>query len=78
LLETLGGVDIVVHVLGGSHAPAGGFGVLTDCEWQKEIELNLMPAVRLDRALLPTMLAKGAPRQPHSDPPLPAPASRQS
>jgi NAD(P)-dependent dehydrogenase (short-subunit alcohol dehydrogenase family) len=59
-LETLGGVDIVVHVLGGSHAPAGGFGVLTDCEWQKEIELNLMPAVRLDRALLPTMLAKGA------------------
>lgn len=58
-LETLGGIDIVVHVLGGSHAPAGGFTSLTDGEWQKEIDLNLMPAVRLDRALLPTMLAQG-------------------
>jgi len=59
-LERLGGIDIVVHVLGGSHAPAGGFVVLSDFEWQKEIDLNLMPAVRLDRALLPTMLAQGA------------------
>ena len=59
VLETLGGIDIVVHVLGGSHAPAGGFTSLTDGEWQKEIDLNLTPAVRLDRALLPTMLAQG-------------------
>src|SRR5262245_33975541 len=57
--EHLGGVDSVVHIVGGSLAPAGGFAVLDDDEWQKEINLNLMPAVRLDRALLPAMIKKG-------------------
>ncbi|MDB5464130.1 MAG: short-chain dehydrogenase, partial [Phenylobacterium sp.] len=28
--DRLGGVDIIVHVLGGSSAPAGGFAVLDD------------------------------------------------
>lgn len=58
-LDTAGGVDIVVNVLGGSQAPAGGFGALDDGEWRREIDLNLMPAVRLDRALLPAMLVQG-------------------
>jgi NAD(P)-dependent dehydrogenase (short-subunit alcohol dehydrogenase family) len=56
----LGGVDVVVHMLGGSSAPAGGYLALDDTEWQNEIDLNLMPAVRLDRALLPEMEARGA------------------
>jgi NAD(P)-dependent dehydrogenase (short-subunit alcohol dehydrogenase family) len=56
----LGGVDILVHVVGGSSAPAGGFAVLDDEEWQKELNLNLLPAVRLDRALLPAMIAQGS------------------
>ncbi len=56
----LGGVDIIVHVVGGSSAPAGGFAVLDDDVWQKEFNLNLMPAVRLDRALLPAMIKKGS------------------
>jgi NAD(P)-dependent dehydrogenase (short-subunit alcohol dehydrogenase family) len=55
-----GGIDIVVNVLGGSEAPAGGFAALDDEAWRKEIDLNLMPAVRLDRALLPSMLAQGS------------------
>ncbi|MCF8480530.1 MAG: SDR family oxidoreductase [Rhodospirillum sp.] len=55
-----GGIDIVVNVLGGSNAPAGGFAALTDEEWRKEIDHNLMPAVRLDRALLPSMIARGS------------------
>ena len=54
----LGGVDIIVHVVGGSSAPTGGIAVLDDDEWQKEFNLNLMPAVRLDRALLPAMIKK--------------------
>ena len=58
--EQLGGVDIVVHVVGGSSAPAGGFAVLDDDEWRKEINLNLLPAVRLDRALLPAMIENGS------------------
>ncbi|KVN63049.1 SDR family oxidoreductase [Burkholderia stagnalis] len=56
VLERLGGVDIVVHVVGGSSAPAGGFSVLDDDEWNKALSLNLFPAVRIDRALLPSMV----------------------
>ena len=56
----LGGVDIVVHMLGGSSAPAGGFAALTDEVWRQEFDLNLFPAVRLDRALLPGMVAQGS------------------
>ncbi|QRK13249.1 SDR family oxidoreductase [Archangium violaceum] len=59
-LAHLGGIDILVNVLGGSSAPAGGFAALGDDEWRRELDLNLMPAVRLDRALLPSMLAQGS------------------
>jgi NAD(P)-dependent dehydrogenase (short-subunit alcohol dehydrogenase family) len=57
--KRLGAVDIVVHVLGGSSAPAGGFAALSDDVWQQELDLNLFPAVRLDRALLPAMVEQG-------------------
>jgi NAD(P)-dependent dehydrogenase (short-subunit alcohol dehydrogenase family) len=57
--ERLGGIDILIHMLGGSSSPAGGFAALSDDEWRKELDLNLMPAVRLDRALVPGMVARG-------------------
>lgn len=60
VLDRFGGIDVIVNVLGGSSAPAGGFAALTDDEWLKELNHNLMPAVRLDRALLPAMLAQGS------------------
>jgi len=56
----LGGVDIIVHALGGSSAPGGGYAALGEREWQQELNLNLLPAVRLDRALLPGMIEQGA------------------
>lgn len=56
--QRLGSVDIIVHVLGGSSAPGGGFAALDDEQWQRELDLNLLPAVRLDRALLPQMLER--------------------
>ena len=56
----MGGVDIIVHMLGGSSAPAGGYRALDDDEWRSELDLNLMPAVRLDRALLPAMTERGS------------------
>jgi NAD(P)-dependent dehydrogenase (short-subunit alcohol dehydrogenase family) len=56
--QHLGGVDILVNVVGGSSAPAGGFAALDDSQWSKELNLNLMSAVRLDRALLPAMIAQ--------------------
>lgn len=57
--ERLGGVDIIVHMLGGSAAPVGGFAALDEEAWANELALNLMPAVRLDRALVPDMVARG-------------------
>jgi len=56
----MGGVDIIVHMLGGSSTPGGGFAALGEAEWQAELALNLLPAVRLDRTLLPGMVAQGA------------------
>jgi NAD(P)-dependent dehydrogenase (short-subunit alcohol dehydrogenase family) len=56
VLQRLGGLDILVNVVGGSSAPGGGALALTDDEWQKAINLNLFPAVRLDRAFIPGML----------------------
>lgn len=59
-LMQLGGVDIIVNVVGGSSAPGGGFAALTDTEWQNALNQNLMSAVRLDRALLPSMIEQGS------------------
>jgi NAD(P)-dependent dehydrogenase (short-subunit alcohol dehydrogenase family) len=54
-----GGVDIIVHNVGGSSAPAGGFAVLSEADWWDTLNLNLMAAVRLDRSLVPGMLQRG-------------------
>lgn len=55
-----GALDILVHVVGGSSTPPGGFAVITDEQWLAELNLNLLGAVRLDRALLPAMLESGS------------------
>lgn len=56
VLQRFGGIDILINTVGGSSAPSGGVLALTDEDWQKEIDLNLLAAVRLDRALIPGML----------------------
>lgn len=58
--ERLGGIDILVHMLGGSSSPPGGFAALGDEDWTRELAMNLMPAVRLDRELVPAMTAQGS------------------
>jgi NAD(P)-dependent dehydrogenase (short-subunit alcohol dehydrogenase family) len=58
VLQQFGGLDILVNSVGGSSAPSGGVLALTDDDWQKEINLNLFPAVRLDRAFIPGMLER--------------------
>ena len=60
VVEYLGGLDILVHNLGGSSAPGGGFAALTDELWLDEINLNLLAAVRLDRNFVPGMIDRGA------------------
>jgi NAD(P)-dependent dehydrogenase (short-subunit alcohol dehydrogenase family) len=52
-------VDAIVHVVGGSHAPGGGFRALDEQGWLDELNVNLLGAVRLDRGLAPGMAARG-------------------
>ena len=54
------GVDIIIHNVGGSSAPSGGFITVTDELWQQAMDDNLYPAVRLDRGLLPSMIEQGS------------------
>ena len=58
VLARLGAIDIAVNVVGGSTAPAGGFAALDDAAWWTALNQNLMSAVRLDRGLLPSMIAQ--------------------
>jgi NAD(P)-dependent dehydrogenase (short-subunit alcohol dehydrogenase family) len=58
--QTYGGVDILINNLGGSETPGGGFSVLTDNNWEESLQTNLLAPVRLDRGLLPAMLAKAS------------------
>jgi NAD(P)-dependent dehydrogenase (short-subunit alcohol dehydrogenase family) len=60
MLGTFKGVDIIVHNVGGSSAPSGGFITVTDELWQQAFDENLYPAVRLDRGLLPSMVERGS------------------
>ena len=60
VISRFGGIDILVNVVGASSAPSGGFSMLSDEEWQKELNINLMAAVRLDRDLLPRMVQRGS------------------
>jgi NAD(P)-dependent dehydrogenase (short-subunit alcohol dehydrogenase family) len=55
-----GGLDIMIHNVGGSAAPGGGALALSDDDWQHAFDTNLFAAVRLDRAFLPSMLKQGS------------------
>jgi NAD(P)-dependent dehydrogenase (short-subunit alcohol dehydrogenase family) len=56
----LGGVDILVNNAGGAQARPGGSVDIDDKAWQEVLEVNLLGAVRLDRALLPGMVERGS------------------
>jgi len=56
-LDRFGGVDILVNNAGGP--PPGTFWDTDDAAWEKAFHLTLMSAVRLSRAVLPTMISRG-------------------
>jgi NAD(P)-dependent dehydrogenase (short-subunit alcohol dehydrogenase family) len=60
VMEAFGGIDVIVHNVGGSQTPGGGFAAITESLWMEEMNLNLLSAVRLDRALLPSMIRQGS------------------
>jgi 3-oxoacyl-[acyl-carrier protein] reductase len=55
-----GGLDIVVHNAGGP--PAGDFFSLTEAQWQKAFEQNLLSFVRIVHAAVPEMKKAGGGR----------------
>lgn len=55
----LGGVDLLVHVVGGGPTVEAGAVGFDDDAWQAGLDLNLLAAVRLDRAFLPGMVERG-------------------
>ena len=59
IMRDWGGVDVLVNNAGGTRTDPTGFRGVTDDEWHCMLELNLMAAVRLDRALVPGMLDRG-------------------
>ena len=59
-IARLGGVDVLVNVVGGSSSPPGGVLALGDEDWQRDLNTNVLSAVRLDRGLLPTMMEQGS------------------
>jgi NAD(P)-dependent dehydrogenase (short-subunit alcohol dehydrogenase family) len=58
--DRLGGIDVLVHNAGASFPRAGGALALTDEDWLLTLNTNLMSAVRLDRLLLPSMVARSS------------------
>ena len=53
-----GGLDILVDNVGASDTLPGGFEALPDEYWERMINVNLMSAIRLDRALIPAMVER--------------------
>jgi NAD(P)-dependent dehydrogenase (short-subunit alcohol dehydrogenase family) len=58
--EAWGGLDVLIDNVGGSEAKSGGFETFDDAHWQYVLNVNLMAAVRLDRAFVPGMIAQKA------------------
>jgi len=59
-LNKVGTIDILINNMGATRSPAGGFSALSDADWDADLQLNLLSAVRLDRAIVPAMLAQNS------------------
>lgn len=60
ITDNFGGIDILINNAGGLTTPGGGFSTLTDEHWEQELQLNLISAIRLDKALLPQMIGQSS------------------
>lgn len=58
VLNEFGGLDILINNMGGSETVAGGFSALSEQDWVRTLEVNLLAPVRLDRGFLPQMVER--------------------
>lgn len=59
VLESVGGVDVLVNNAGAATPPTPTLR-RSDASWLADLEMNLLSAVRLDRALVPGMVERGS------------------
>ena len=59
VLDSVGGVDVLVDNAG-AMTPSMPTLQRTDASWLSDLEMNLLSAVRLDRALVPGMVERGS------------------
>ena len=59
IIDTYGKIDIIVNNAGANLTPTGGYIVLSDKDSDNELQLNLMAAVRINKAFLPSMIEQG-------------------
>ncbi|BBF99042.1 MULTISPECIES: oxidoreductase [Pseudonocardia] len=59
VLDSIGGVDILVNNAGAASGPAPTL-ARSDESWVSDLDMNLLAAVRLDRALVPGMVERGS------------------
>jgi NAD(P)-dependent dehydrogenase (short-subunit alcohol dehydrogenase family) len=56
--EAWGGLDILIDNVGASDVTGGDIASLSDEAWQRTLDVNLLSAVRLDRAFVPGMMER--------------------
>ncbi|MFJ5609877.1 oxidoreductase [Streptomyces sp. NPDC093221] len=59
VLDSVGGVDVLVDNAGAATGPMPTL-ERSDASWLADLEMNLLSAVRLDRALVPGMVERGS------------------
>ncbi|MFD6446932.1 oxidoreductase [Promicromonospora sp. NPDC060204] len=59
VIDAVGGVDVLVDNAGAATTPTPTL-QRSDESWQSDLEINLLAAVRLDRALVPGMVERGS------------------
>jgi len=59
VVDAVGGIDVLVNNAGAASTPTPTL-ERSDDSWQWDLEMNLLAAVRLDRALVPGMVERGS------------------